>query len=116
MANEAYKRGRSGYSVKDEKAAKEYGQRDYATNTVQRRSAAENAKRNPNMSKSEVNKMTQDNQREAEYRRDVGAPASYLSNVHTAEGREINRRNVATQDSDRAKDKRPPMSKKWIEK
>ena len=116
MANDAYKRGRSGYSVKDEKAAKEYGQRDYETNTVQRRSAAENAKRNPGMSKKDVNQMTQISQREAVYRRDEGAPAAYLRNVKTAEGREINRKNIATQDRDRAAQGRPPMSKKWIEK
>lgn len=116
MANEAYKRGRSGYSVKDEKAAKEYGQRDYATNPVQRRSASENAKNNPGMSKSDVAHMTRLNQKEAKYRRDVGAPSNYLENTKTERGRDINKRNVATQDEDRKAQGRPPMSKKWIEK
>ena len=116
MANEAYKRGRSGYSVKDEKAAKEYGQRDYATNPVQRRSASENAKNNPKLSKSDVAHMTKLSQHEAKYRRDVGAPHSYLENTKTEKGREINRKNVRTQDEDRAFQGRPPMSKKWVEK
>lgn len=115
MANEAYKRGSSGYSVKDEKAAKEYGQRDYATNPVQRRSASENAKANPKMSKADVSHMTKVSQEEAKYRRDVGAPSNYLENTKTERGRKINRSNVKTQDEDRAAQGRPPMSKKWVE-
>ena len=116
MANEAYKRGRSGYSIKDEKAAKEYGQRDYATNTVQRRSQSENAKNNPGMSKKDVAHLTKTSQKEAAYRRDVGAPSSYLENTKTERGRDINKRNVATQDEDRKSQSRPAMSKKWVEK
>jgi len=92
MSGDAYQRGKSGYSKKDEKAAKEYGERDHKlTGGV-------------NMPKSE-----------REYRRDIGAPQSYLRNTKTAEGREINKKNVNTQDSDRNSQGRPPMSRKWVE-
>lgn len=115
-SNDKYQRGKSGYSKHDEKAAKEYGQRDYATNTVMRRSASEVSKANPGITKKEARQISSDSNREAVYRRDVGSPSAYLHNTRTEEGREINRKNVKTQDEDRAKDNRPPMSKKWIEK
>ncbi len=66
-----YTRGKSGYSVADEKAAKHYGNQDY--------------------------KETRDSplpQRERKYRRDTGAPTSYLSNTKSAHGREVNDKNT----------------------
>lgn len=66
-----YKRGRSGYSVADEKAAKDYGKQDY--------------------------KETRDSslpQSEREYRRDKGAPGNYLHNTKSEKGRGYNKQNV----------------------
>jgi hypothetical protein len=67
-----YTRGKSGYSVADEKAAKDYGRQDY--------------------------KETRDSptpQKERKYRRDVGGPQNYLHNTKSEHGRKVNEKNVA---------------------
>lgn len=66
-----YTRGKSGFSKADEKAAKEYGQLDY-----------------------KATKGSPLPESERKYRRDTGAPLTYLGNTKTEKGREVNRKNV----------------------
>ena len=90
-----YTRGKSGYSVADEKAAKAYGRQDYKESEGSGMKAAE-----------------------AKYRAEVGGPNKYLHNTKSEKGRETNKKNVefmsdAKIAARRKEEGRPPMSKKW---
>ena len=79
---------RSGYSRKDDKAAKDYGKLDY-----------KDSKGSPLP------------ESERKYRRDKGAPLSYYANERSKEGREINQKNTKFL-KDEVKAKESPTAKR----
>jgi hypothetical protein len=78
--DDAYKRGRSGYSVKDEKDSKQYGKDVYAATPAK----VTDPKRESQKARDSNRKLS----------RDKIAPENYLRNVKSKEGRAINEANV----------------------